>query len=182
MCGGSFYNLLNPTSGAVNFLLTQPGVLDKSINFLSDSRFLVPIMVLLRVWKGIGWGSIIYLGVIVSIDQELYEAVEIDGGRRYAKIRYVTIPHLIPTFALLFILECGKIMSGGDTFNQVYVFSNMTNRQLIDVLDNYILRTGFENGRYSYSTAVNLFKSVINVMLLLSANWVSKKATETSLF
>lgn len=182
VCGGIFYSLLNPTSGAVNILLTQLGVLDKSINFLSDSRFLVPIMVLLRVWKGIGWGSIIYLGVIVSIDQELYEAVEIDGGRRYAKIRYVTIPHLVPTFALLFILECGKIMSGGDTFNQVYVFSNMTNRQMIDVLDNYILRTGFENGRYSYSTAVNLFKSVINVMLLLSANWVSKKATETSLF
>ena len=73
-------------------------------------------------------------------------------------------------------------MSGGDTFNQVYVFSNLTNRGLIDILDTYILRTGFENGRYSYSTAVNLFKSVINVILLLSANWVSKKASETSLF
>jgi putative aldouronate transport system permease protein len=182
VCGGIFYSLLNPTRGAVNLLLVQWGVLDESINFLSDARFLVPTMVLLRVWKGIGWGSIIYLGVIVSIDQELFEAVEIDGGRRFAKIRYVTIPHLIPTFALLFILECGKIMSGGDTFNQVYVFGNVTNRGMIDILDNYILRTGFENGRYSYSTAVNLFKSVINVALLLGANYVSKKATETSLF
>ncbi|MBQ7063405.1 MAG: sugar ABC transporter permease [Firmicutes bacterium] len=182
VCGGIFYSLLNPTSGAINLILTSIGVMDKSINFLSDPRFLVPIMVLLRIWKGIGWGSIIYLGVIVSIDQQLYEAVEIDGGQRFAKIRYVTIPHLVPTFVLLFILECGKIMSGGDTFNQVYVFSNVTNRGLIDILDTYILRTGFENGRYSYSTAVNLFKSVINVILLLTANWVSKKATETSLF
>ncbi len=182
VCGGIFYSLLNPTRGAVNLLLIQMGVLDDAINFLSDSRFLVPTMVLMRVWKGIGWGSIIYLGVIVSIDQELFEAVEIDGGRRFAKIRYVTVPHLIPTFSLLFILECGKIMSGGDTFNQVYVFGNLTNRNMIDILDNYILRTGFENGRYSYSTAVNLYKSVINVSLLLSANWISKKATENSLF
>ena len=151
-------------------------------NLLGDPKYWRPLYIATNLWQGLGFSSIIYVAALSGIDQELYEAVEIDGGRRYAKIRYVTIPHLIPTFALLFILECGKIMSGGDTFNQVYVFSNMTNRQLIDVLDNYILRTGFENGRYSYSTAVNLFKSVINVMLLLSANWVSKKATETSLF
>ena len=122
------------------------------------------------------------MGVIVSIDQELYEAVEIDGGRRLAKIRYVTWPFLKPTFAILFIMECGKIMSGGDTFDQVYVFGNTQNRAVSDILDLYINRVGLEQGRYSYATAANLFKSVINVILLLTANKISNRLTEQSLF
>ena len=96
--------------------------------------------------------------------------VEIDGGKRFAKIRYVTWPFLKPTFAILFIMECGKIMSGGDTFDQVYVFGNTQNRAVADILDTFILRVGLEQGRYSYATAANLFKSVINVILLITAN------------
>ncbi len=158
------------------------GILEKGIDFISDERYFRPIIVLTQIWKGIGWGSIIYLGVIVSIDQELYEAVEIDGGKRMAKIRYVTWPFLKPTFAILFIMECGKIMSGGDTFDQIYVFGNTQNRGVADILDTFINRVGLEQGRYSYATAANLFKSVINIILLLLANKISGRLTEQSLF
>lgn len=182
VAGGIFYNLLNPSRGAINTLLMQWGVIDKGIEFISSEQYFRPLIVLTQIWKTIGWSSIIYLGVIVSIDQELYEAVEIDGGKRLAKIRYVTWPFLKPTFAILFIMECGKIMSGGDTFDQVYVFGNTQNRAVADILDTFILRVGLEQGRYSYATAANLFKSVINVILLITANKISGRLTEQSLF
>lgn len=179
---GIFYNLLNPSSGAINVLLTDWGWLEKPINFLSEEKYYRPMIILTGLWKNIGWSSIIYLGVICSIDQGLYEALAIDGGNRWHKFRYITWPHLKPTFAILFILECGKIMSGGDGFDQAYAFGNANNRQVADILDTYIMRTGFENGRYSYSTAVGLFKSVVNLILLLVSNKISKIMTNESLF
>ncbi len=179
---GIFYNLLNPSSGAINLFLRQVGLIDKNINFLAEAQYFRPLIILTSVWKSIGWSSIIYLGVICNIDQGLYEALAIDGGRRWQKFRYITWPHLRPTFAILFILECGKVMSGGDGFDQVYAFSNPTNRQVGDILDTYIMRAGFENGRYSYSAAIELFKSVLNLLLLLLSNRVSKAMTDESLF
>ena len=179
---GIFYNLLNPSSGALNVLMVDWGLIEKPINFLSEERFYRPMIILTGLWKNVGWSSIIYLGVICSIDQGLYEALAIDGGNRWHKFRYITWPHLKPTFAILFILECGKIMSGGDGFDQAYAFGNPNNRQVADILDTYIMRTGFENGRYSYSTAVGLFKSIVNLILLLVSNKVSKVMTNESLF
>lgn len=179
---GIFYSLLNPSSGAVNILLKQMGLISNNINFLADTTYYRPIIILTGLWKSIGWSSIIYLGVICGIDHGLYEALAIDGGNRWHKFRYITWPHLKPTFAILFILECGKIMSGGDGFDQAYAFGNAMNRQVADILDTYIMRTGFENGRYSYATAVGLFKSIVNLLLLMGANKVSKMMTEESLF
>lgn len=179
---GIFYNLLNPSSGALNVLMVDWGLIEKPINYLSEERFYRPMIILTGLWKNVGWSSIIYLGVICSIDQGLYEALAIDGGNRWHKFRYITWPHLKPTFAILFILECGKIMSGGDGFDQAYAFGNPNNRQVADILDTYIMRTGFENGRYSYSTAVGLFKSIVNLILLLVSNKVSKVMTNESLF
>ncbi len=179
---GIFYNLLNPSSGALNILLVQWGIVDQKINFLAESAYYRPLIILTALWKGVGWGSIIYLGVICNIDQGLYEALAIDGGNRWHKFRYITWPHLRPTFAILFILECGKIMSGGDGFDQAYAFGNASNRQVADILDTYIMRTGFDNGRYSYATAVGLFKSIVNLALLITSNRVSKVMTDESLF
>ena len=179
---GIFYNLLNPSSGAINILLMKTGLIQKNINFLSEEWCYRPMIILTALWKNIGWNSIIYLGVICSIDQTLPEALAIDGGNRWHKFRYITWPHLKPTFAILFILECGKIMSGGEGFDQAYAFGNANNRQVADILDTYIMRTGFENGRYSYSTAVGLFKSIVNLILLLVSNKISKVMTNESLF
>lgn len=179
---GIFYNLLNPSNGAVNIILSNMGLINKNINFLSEDVYYRPLIILTGLWKGIGWSSIIYLGVICGIDQGLYEALSIDGGHRGHKFRYIIWPHLRPTFAILFILECGKIMSGGDGFDQAYAFGNASNRQVADILDTYIMRTGFENNRYSYATAVGLFKSIVNLILLLASNKVSKSMTNESLF
>jgi putative aldouronate transport system permease protein len=183
VAGGIFYNLLNPSGGPVNELLLRWGVIDQSIDFISQSRYFRPLVIFSYIWKDIGWSSIIYLGVIASIDPTLYEAVEIDGGKRWAKIRYVTWPFLTPTFSIMFIMACGRIMSGaGDTFDQAYVFGNLANREVSDVLDTFILRVGLENARYSYASAANLFKSVINLLLLLTANRVSEKMSGNSLY
>lgn len=179
---GIFYNLLNPSSGALNILLKNMGLISNNINFLADARYYRPLIIITNWWKSIGWSSIIYLGVICNIDTSLYEALAIDGGNRWQKMRYITWPHLKPTFAILFILECGKVMSGGDGFDQAYAFGNASNRQVADILDTYIMRTGFDNGRYSYATAVGLFKSVVNLALLLLSNKVSKAMTNESLF
>ena len=183
VAGGIFYSLLNPSTGAINSLLLQAGWIDKTIDFTADGKYIRSILVISHIWKGIGWASIIYLGVIVSIDQELYEAIEIDGGKRWAKVRYVTWPFLRGTFAILLILESGRIMSGsGDTFDQIYVMGNLGNRSQADIIDTYVLRVGLENARYSYATAVNLFKSILNIILMITANQVSKKLTDSSLF
>lgn len=179
---GIFYNLLNPSGGAINVVMQRLGLIDGYINFLAEDKYFRPLIILTSIWKSIGWSSIIYLGVICNIDQGLYEALAIDGGRRWAKFRYITWPHLRPTFVILFILECGKVMSGGDGFDQVYAFGNAMNRNASDILDTYIMRTGFDNARYSYATAVGLFKSVVNLALLLLSNKVSKMMTDESLF
>ena len=181
--GGLIFNFLNPTDGLVNRVLVGIGILDSPINFISSDSFFWPLLVLSDLWKGIGWGSIIYLAVISGIDPNLYEAIEIDGGGRWVKALHITWPHLMGTFMILFILSCGSIMSGaGDTFDQCYVLGNVSNRNVSDILDTYILRLGLESGRYSFSAAVGLFKSVINLLLLLSANTLSKRLTEKSLF
>ena len=121
--------------------------------------------------------------MIATIDPSLFEAAEIDGAGRRAKIRWITWPHLTGIFMILFILHSGKIMSGyGDTFDQAYVLGNVSNRGVSDILDTYVLRIGLENLRFSFSTAVNLFKSVLNLGLLLAANYLSKRLTEKSLF
>jgi len=183
VAGGLVYNFLNPSNGPVNDILLRLHIIDGPVDFISGNKYFWPLLVITHIWKDIGWSSIIYLAVIASIDPNLYEAIDIDGGGRWAKICHITWPFLKGTFVILFIMACGKIMSGaGDTFDQCYVFGNFANRDTSDILDTYILRVGLQNGRYSFSTAVNLFKSVINLMLFISANTISKWLTEKSLF
>lgn len=181
--GGLVFNFLDPTSGPLNNVLLHMGLIHESIDFISSTHYVWTILVLSDMWKTMGWSSIIYLAVIVSIDPTLYEAIDMDGGGRWAKIRYVTWPFLKGTFMILLIMTCGKIMSGAvDTFDQCYIFGNASNRATSDILGTYILRVGLGNARYSFATAVNLFQSIINLALLLSANKLSKWLTDKSLF
>ena len=181
--GGIIYDLLNPSRGLLNKLLLGAGIVDAPIDFISTDLYFWPLIVLSHLWKEVGWASILYLAVIATIDPNLFEAAEIDGAGRRAKIRWITWPHLTGIFMILFILHSGKIMSGyGDTFDQVYVLGNVSNRGVSDILDTYVLRIGLENLRFSFATAVNLFKSVLNLGLLLAANYLSKRLTEKSLF
>ena len=181
--GGFAYNFLNPSNGLFNVILVNLNIISKPINFLSDNIYFWPIVVLSDFWRNVGYSSIIFLAAIAAINQELYDALEIDGGGRWAKIIHIIWPSVKGTFMILFILQCGKIMEGtGSTFQQSYILGNVTNRKVSDVLDTYILRIGLENMRYSFAAAAGLFKSIVNLILLLSANWLSKKITAKSLF
>ena len=181
--GGLAGIFLNSRDGLLNEWLLRLNLIDSSTDFLSQTKYYWGLIILMHGWKEVGYGSIIYLAVISGIDPTLYEAVDIDGGGRWAKIRYITWPHLLETFMIMFILACGSIMSGaGDALDQAKVFGNAANRSVSDVLDYYVLRIGLEQARYSYATAVGLMKSVINLALLLLANTLSRRVTEKSLF
>ena len=174
--GGIIYQFLNPSHGIVNRLLVQFNLVDKPVDFINTEVYFWPLVVTSHIWKEVGWSSIIYLATIASIDPNLYEAAQIDGAGRWRRIRHITWPHLLGIFMILFILHCGRIMSGyGATFNQVYILGNAYNRGVSDILDTYILRVGMDNMRFSFATAIGLLKSVVNLMLLLVANFLSRR-------
>ena len=184
--GGMISNFLRPTeSSPLNALLLWLGVVNENelVDLIVNNDFFWPLLVMSDFWKEIGFGSIIYLAVIASIDQEMYEACEIDGGGRWIKAIHITWPHLLGIFMILLILQCSQIMQGvGATFDQVYVLGNQFTRSVSDIFDTLILRVGLEHGRYSYAAAAGLFKSVINLALLITVNKLSWRLTGRGLF
>lgn len=184
VAGGMIYNFLRPTpTSPLNALLLSLGLVNEPVDLIADRNFFWPLVVLSDFWKEVGWGSIIYLAVIAGIDQEMYEACEIDGGGRWTKAIHITWPHMLGTFMILLILRCSQFMQGtGETFDQVYVLASQFNRSVSDIFDTLILRVGLEHGRYSYATAAGLFKSVINLAILITVNKVSWRLTGKGLF
>lgn len=181
--GGLIYTWADPELGIINDVLVNLRIIGEPINFVAESRLFWPLLIVSEGWKETGYGSILYLAAISTIDPNLYEAAEVDGANRFQKIIHVTLPFLKSTFVILFILACAGIMSGsGDTFNQCYILGNSMNRDASTILDIYVLRQGIEFGRYSFATAVGLFKSAVSLGLLLSANYISKKLTDRALF
>ncbi|MBQ9307692.1 MAG: sugar ABC transporter permease, partial [Clostridia bacterium] len=127
-------------------------------------------------WKGLGWGAIMYLAAIAGIDQELYEAARVDGANRWALMRHITLPSLLPTFFVLLMLSISNILNNG--MEQYLVFQNPMNRQTIEVLDLYVYNITIASkgtSLYSYATAIGILKTLVSVTLLFSANFVSKK-------
>ena len=124
-------------------------------------------------WKGLGWSAIVYISSITGIDPTLYEAAEMDGAGRFAKMWNVTVPQLMPTFFVLLLMSIANILSNG--MEQYLVFSNPINSASIEVLDLYVYNLGIGNGQIPMSTAIGMFKSVISVILLFGANTFSKK-------
>ncbi len=179
---GLIFVLFVPTRGGpANALLLRLGLIEEPIDFVNNSITIWPMFILAEIWKSLGWNAIIYLAVISSIDPELYEALDMDGGGRFAKMRYVTWPAIQQTFVILVILRIGNFLNTG-FFDQSYLLGTPFNRNMTMVLDVYILRIGLENARYSFATAVGLLKNVVSIVLLLSANAVSKRVTDKGLF
>lgn len=184
--GGMISNFLRPTANSpLNALLLSLGLVNENelVDLIVNNDFFWPLLVMSDFWKEVGWGAIIYLAVIAGIDQEMYEACEIDGGGRWTKAIYITWPHLLSVFMILLILKSSQIMQGtGETFDQVFVLGNQFNRSVSDIFDTLILRVGLEHGRYSYATAAGLFKSVINLAILITVNKLSRRLTGRGLF
>lgn len=168
------------SNGFVSTLLMKLGLIETGVNYLAVGASSRIQMMVLSLLKGTGWGAIIYLASLGSIDQGLYDAAAIDGAGRFKMIQYVTIPGLMPTFLTLFLMNVGNFLNVG--MEQFLVFSNAFNSQYIQTLDLYVYNQGILSNNISFSTAVGIYKSVIGVLLLLVANWISGKIREEKIF
>lgn len=152
------------------------------VTMLSKPGYFVPIYVISDIWQGIGWGSIIYLSALAGIDQELYEAATLDGAGRWRQTWHITLPGILPTIVIMFILRLGSLMSVG--YEKILLLENPLTYETAEVIASHVYQKGILGGpsQYSYSTAVGLFNSVINCLLVVAANKLSKSLTETSLW
>jgi len=170
--------LLSPNVGLVNDIRHSMGL--DPIFFMGEPRLFYVLVVISDIWKGVGWGSIIYLAALTNIDPTLYEAAEIDGAGRFRKITSITLPCLMPTIGILLIMSLSGILNAG--FDQIYLMQTPSTLGVSEVLDTYVLKKGIRQGEFSYSTAIGLFKSVISMFLIITVNNVSRRLTEVSLW
>lgn len=150
------------------------------LSMLSYPKWFVPLYVVSNIWQGAGWDSILYLAALAGIDMELYEACKIDGGGRVRQLISVTLPGIMPTFITLLILRLGGILSVGSE-KIILMYSPMT-YETADVISSYIYRMGLQGMQWSPGAAIGIFNSVINIVFLIAANYISRKTVETSLW
>ncbi len=174
-----FFAFFSVEDGVINKLFLELGIWKTPSNILADPSAAWVFQTLVGMWKGLGWGAIIYLAALAGIDQELYNAAKVDGAGRFRKIWHITIPGIVPTFFVLLLLSISNILSNG--FEQYYVFQNPMNIGKLEVFDTYIYRMGIANAEYSFSTAMGIFKSVISIALLLFANFLSRVVRKESI-
>ncbi len=165
-------------TGPINTLIANFG-LDK-ISFIQEADWFPAIYIISGVWQGLGWGTILYLAAMTAINTELYEAAKIDGAGRFKQALHVTIPGILPTITTLLILDIGGIM--GSNFEKIILLYLPSTYEKADVIATYVYRMGITGGKFSYATAVGLFEGIIGLVLVISANLISKKLTESSLW
>ena len=175
---GMLYIFLSPTSGILNFARTAMGL--KAIDFMSEASAFRPIYIISGIWQAAGYGTILYIATLTGIDPSLYEAAEIDGASIWQKIRFIDIPSLIPTAMMVFILDCGKMLAS-DT-NKALVMQTPGNIPTSDIIGVYVYNVGLGSGQFSYTAAIGLFVNIINFILIISVNQVSKRMTDVGLF
>ena len=176
--GGIINNFLSMNDGVINDLIAMFG--GQKINFLGSNEWFRFVIIATNIWKEAGWGTIIYLAALSSISPDLYEAATVDGANRWQKIRHITLPGIASTVVITLVLQIGGLMNNG--FEQIYLFQNDLNIQVSEVFEIYTYKIGIVSGRYSYSTAVGLFKNVIGTILIFSTNRITKKLGGATLF
>lgn len=179
VAGAMFKSLLN-SDGAVSDLMMSLKLFDKPVNILNKGEWYWGIFTLLNIWKGLGWSAIIYLSAMSGVDEELYQAGAIDGLGRWGMARHITLPAILPTIVLLWIMGVGGILNAG--FDQHLIIGNPLTQKYWDVIDTYTYRYGVQQGFYSIGTAVTLLKSVIGFILVLITNAISRKVSDVALF
>ena len=177
MCG-MIVIFLNPDTGVVNSLRNLVGL--KPIDFMANPKMFKSIYVWTGVWQGMGWNSIIYISALSGVDYQLHEAAIVDGASKLKRIWHVDLPSIKPTIIMLLILQMGSLMSVG--FEKVFLLQNTLNKQAASVISTYVYEVGLINSDYGYSTAIGLFNSVINLVLIVAANQACKKMADESLF
>lgn len=170
--------VFGPTEGLVNQVLALLG--QEAVPFLNESSHWVKTYIGIGVWQNFGWGSIIYLAAIAGINTELYEAAEVDGAGRFSKMWHITLPGIKPTIVVLLIMNLGNILGGG--FDRPFAMQNNLVMDVAEVISTFVYKVGIKNLKFSLTTAVGLFQSVVGLFFLLTANWLSRKLGERGIW
>lgn len=168
---GVVIGILSPNTGIVNYFIKSLG--GKSIYFMADTGWFPTVLVLSGIWKEVGWGTVVYLAAISSIGTQMYESAIIDGATRIQRMRYITVPSLLPLISIVLILNMGGILNAG--FDQIFNMYNPLLYEVADIIDTYVYRLGLVNMHYEFSTAVGLFKSVVGLTLMLIVHSATKR-------
>ena len=175
---GIVINFLSPSSGPVNMIIRQLGF--DPIYFMGDKKYFRAILVISSIWKEVGWGTIVYLAALTSVDTQLYEAAALDGAGRLRQTISVTLPAIANVVVIMLIMRVGKIIN--DDFDQIYNMYNPAVYSVADVLSTYIYKMGLEQAMYSYSTAMGLFKNLIAFTLVIITNSISTRVSDYGLW
>ncbi|MGN0746946.1 MAG: ABC transporter permease [Aristaeellaceae bacterium] len=169
---------LTSRTGGITMILAAFGM--EPTNLLYEPSYFVPIYVLSDIWQTVGWNSIVYLSALTAIDQELYEAAKVDGANKWNQIIHITIPSLIPTIIIMFILKVGKMFDVG--YEKIMLLYTPLTYDTADVINTYVYRRGLEQSQYSYSAAVGFFNSVVCFLLVFITNTITRKSNGNSLW
>ena len=169
-------NLFSTVAGFIPLILKQWGITMPSL--MTNPHYIRPFLYATDIWKGVGWGTIIYMAALAGVDQQLYEAAAIDGCNRLQLVRHVTLPAISVTVVTLMVMNLGGIMNAG--FDQIFNLSNDLIQDKVDIIDTWNYRLAWESNKYEWSAVVGLFKSLVNAMLLYTSNWITGKISDSS--
>ena len=172
------YTMFSMEDGIVNHIIEWFGF--ERLNILMNADAYRPLYISTGIWQNAGWGTIIYLAALAGVDVQMYEAASIEGASRLQRTWYITLPSILPVIMVTLILRLGDILEVG--VEKTLLLSNAMNRDVAEVFDSYVYNRGIVSGQYSYGAAVGLFKSAVGLILVLSANWFSKKVTDESIY
>lgn len=177
---GMMQAFLSPETGVINILLEKLGAIEEGIYFTRLEEWFRPMYIISDLWQNLGWSAIIYLSALTAIDTSLYEAASIDGASRWQQLWQITIPCIWPTIVIQLILKCGHVMSVG--YEKVLLMQTTTNLNVSQIISTFVYEKGIKSQQYDYATAIGLFNSVVNLIVLLVVNRIAKKRSEVSLF
>lgn len=177
MCG-MLISFMSPSTGIINKAITALGF--EPISFLTKQEMFPSIYVWSGIWQGTGWGSVIYFAALSGVDPQLLEAATLDGATRWQKIWYINLPTLMPTIVIMLIMNCGNLLSVG--YEKTYLLQNSLNLETSEVISTYVYKVGLVSAQYSYSTAIGLFNSAVNMLMLILVNTFSRRVSENSLW
>ena len=169
---------LSPSTGIINYAIQAMG--GEATDFMGKAEAFVAIYVISGQWQNLGWNAIIYVAALSNVDTQLYDAAKIDGANRFQKIWNIDVPTILPTAVTLLILNCGSILSVG--YEKTYLLQNTLNLSASEIISTYVYKLGLINYDYAFSTAAGLFNSVCNTIILVIANAISRKVSDSSLW
>jgi putative aldouronate transport system permease protein len=175
---GVLLTTLSPSTGLINKAIVATG--GQPINFMANPNWFRSILVISDIWKDLGWGTIIYLAALAGISPSLYEAAVVDGATRIDRIRYISLPGILPVIVLVTMLRIGNLLSAG--FEQVFVTYNPSVYPVADIIDTWVYRQGLQSFQFSLAAAVGLFKGAVGAVLLITANWLAKRYAKVGIW